>query len=146
MNVRESPTRVILLALAFCLLASGPVQAQLDVTPSSLTFSAEAGGANPASQTLLIEDPRGGEVSWTSTVPTTDGGKWLSISPGSGTTPTKPSVAVDITGLAVGSYSGEVSVAASGGNPTVVPVTLEVSGGTGRFACLAGVFRRSWRS
>ena len=127
MNVRESPTRVILLALAFCLLASGPVQAQLDVTPSLLTFSAEAGGVNPASQTLLIEDPKEGAVSWTSTVSISDGGEWLSISPGSGATPTKPSVAVDITSLAAGSYSGEVSIIDPEEKATVVPVSLEVT-------------------
>ena len=127
MDVRENLGRVILLAMAFCLLAGGPVQAQLDVTPSSLTFSAEAGGANPASQTLLVEDPEGGAVSWTSTVSTSDGGRWLSISPSSGTTPTKPSVLVDIAGLAAGSYSGEVSISDPDEQATVVRVTLEVT-------------------
>ena len=127
MNVRENPARAILLALALCLLAGGPVQAQLDVTPSSLTFSAEAGGANPASQTLLVEDPKGGAVSWRSTVSTSDGGKWLALSPSSGTTPTKPSVLVDIAGLAAGSYSGEVSIIDPDGQATVVRVTLEVA-------------------
>ena len=127
MNVRENLTRVILLALAFCLLAGGPVQAQLDVTPSSLTFSAEAGGANPASQTLLVEDPADGNVSWTGTVPTTDGGKWLALSPSSGTTPGKPSVLVDITGLMAGSYRGEVSISEPEEKATVVAVTVEVT-------------------
>ena len=127
MNVRENLTRVILLALAFCLLAGGPVQAQLDVTPSSLTFSAEAGGANPASQTLLVEDPADGNVSWTGTVSTSDGGKWLSLSPSSGTTPSKPSVLVDITGLMAGSYSGEVLISEPEEKATVVAVSLEVT-------------------
>ena len=127
MDARENLGRVILLAMAFCLLAGGPVQAQLDVTPSSLTFSAEAGGADPASQTLLVEDPEGGAVAWTSKVSTSDGGQWLSISPSSGTTPTKPSVLVDITGLAAGSYSGEVSIIDPEEQATVVRVGLEVT-------------------
>ncbi len=103
------------------------VTAVLNVSPSALAFFAEAGGANPADQTLLVEDSQDGAVGWTGTVSTSDGGKWLVLSPSSGTTPTKPSVLVDIESLAAGSYTGQVSVAASGGSPTVVPVTLEVT-------------------
>ncbi len=128
MDVRENPARAVFLVLAFCFVASLPVRAQVSVSPSSLTFSALPGGANPPAQNLMVSVAGGGSfpASWTAAVSTTSGGSWLSISPTSGTGSGTIAVSVNIGALAAGSYSGQVTVTVSGSAPTVVPVTLNV--------------------
>ncbi|MDP9123638.1 MAG: PQQ-binding-like beta-propeller repeat protein, partial [Pseudomonadota bacterium] len=54
---------------------------------------------------------------------------WLTATPTSATAPANESIQPVITGLAVGTYSGQVTVTSAGatGSPTLVPVTLTVS-------------------
>src|SRR5205085_10392729 len=49
----------------------------IGVSPSSMSFSATAGGANPAGQALSISNTGGGTLNWTASSNQT----WLSISP-----------------------------------------------------------------
>ena len=70
----------------------------LSVTPASLSFSATAGGANPAAKTLSVSNTGGGSMSWTASETVT----WLSVSPASGTNAGTITVTPDITALARG--------------------------------------------
>ena len=53
----------------------------IGASPTSLSFAATQGGANPATQTLNISNTGGGTLNWT----TSENATWLSLSPISGT-------------------------------------------------------------
>jgi hypothetical protein len=103
----------------------------LAVTPTSLSFSATAGGASPAAKTLSVANGGGGTLAFTAAA--SAGAPWLSVTPGSGTAPRDVSVAVNSAGLAAGTYTGTVRVSASGadGSPKDVAVTLTVNPASG---------------
>jgi hypothetical protein len=95
------------------------------VSPASLSFSASAGGANPADKTLSVTNAGGGTLSFSAS----DDASWLAVTPATGTAPGTLSVAVNVAGLAHGTYNGAVTVTASGasGSPMTIPVTLTVT-------------------
>ena len=97
------------------------------VHPSSLKFSAVAGGPAPKAQELDITTPAGANAAWTAvvSVSTPSGGKWLKASPTSGTGKGSVDVSVDPTGLAQGQYTGQVLVT-SGSSSSTVAVSLTV--------------------
>ena len=103
-------------------------QPSLTVGPPSLTFAGQAGGGNPASQTISVSTTSG-SPSFTATPSTTSGGNWLAVAPTSGTTPRTLTVTVNTSGLASGTYSGSISISATGAanSPVTVPVTLTLS-------------------
>jgi glucose/arabinose dehydrogenase len=107
------------------LTVSPPTPPALAVSPSSLTFSAVAGGANPAAQTLAVSNTGGGTLSYTAT----DDAPWMSEAPTSGSAPANVSVSISIAGLAAGTYTGNVTIDGGGatGSPKTIPVTLTVS-------------------
>jgi len=98
----------------------------LTVTPSALSFAAEEGGSNPASQGVVVSLINAGPDSfWTASSDAT----WLSFNPvqaGSGSTDVF--VNVDVSGLAAGIYIGHITVESAGaeGSPAVVTVTLDI--------------------
>jgi len=96
----------------------------LQVTPTNLSFSSTVNGPPPSSQTLTITDINGNTVSWTASVDQ----PWLTISSISGTTPSAITVNVSTAGLAIGSYTGAITITPSGaGNVSqTVSVTLVV--------------------
>jgi glucose/arabinose dehydrogenase/PKD repeat protein len=97
----------------------------LSVTPTSLSFSATVGGAQPAAQNLNIANTGGQTLSFT----TSDNASWLGVTPASGTAPATASVSVTHAGLTAGTYTGAVTVTGAGanGSPATIPVTLTVS-------------------
>ena len=88
-----------------------------------LEFSVVEGGVVPA-QVLAIANAGGGELAWS----VSDDAAWLAVSPVSGSGAGNVDVSVDAAGLAVGSYTGTVTVVAPGavGSPRAIPVTLTV--------------------
>ena len=109
--------------------AGAPAPPTIGVSPSSFSFSATVGGANPASQTLSISNTGGGALNWNAS----DDAAWLSVSPASGTAPSAATVSVNISGLAAGTYDGAITVSATGATntPVTVPVTLTVNASSG---------------
>ncbi|MBH0197295.1 MAG: fibronectin type III domain-containing protein [Nitrospira sp.] len=98
------------------------------LNPTTLSFSGIAGSTNPTTQLLNISNPTGGTLSWSLSGNTT----WLSLSSASGTTTTETdsiSASVNLSGLAAGTYTAAITVAASGATntPQVIPVSLTVS-------------------
>jgi uncharacterized protein (TIGR03437 family) len=121
----------------------------LTTSPSSLTFSYQIGGSTPSAQTLNISAPSGstGAFNYSIAAATNSGGNWLSVSSTSGTTPGSVSVSINTANLAVGSYSGTLTITASGAATTTVnvaltvtppPATLSVSPATLTFNATAG--------
>jgi outer membrane protein assembly factor BamB len=108
---------------AFSLSSSTPV---LSVTPSSLSFNASQGGSNPPPSSLSVTNTGGGTLNFTAA---SDSPSWLTVSPTAGTAPQTLQISVTISGLAQGTYHGNVAVTATGasGSPATIPVTLTVA-------------------
>ncbi len=99
--------------------------ATLTVAPQSLTFSAPVGGSAPATQAVTVSTSNSVTASYSVAANST--GNWLSAT-ASGTTPGTVTVSVNQTGLAVGQYSGSLSISSTGATntPQTVQVTLNV--------------------
>jgi uncharacterized protein (TIGR03437 family) len=106
-------------------VSSGPA---LIGSPTSLSFSYQTGGPTPANQTFTVSAPAGSNsLAYSIAATTSTGGNWLSVTPTSGSTQGTVTVSVNPSGLAVGTYNGNVTATASGVANLVVPVTLTVS-------------------
>jgi hypothetical protein len=104
-----------------------PAPPALSVSPTSLSFSATVGGANPAAKTASVTNTGGGTLDVTAS----DDAAWLTVTPASATAPATLTVTPSITGLAAGTYTATVTVTAttSGatGSPKTIAVTLTVN-------------------
>jgi trimeric autotransporter adhesin len=97
-------------------------------SPSAgLTFTVGAGATASAAQTITVSSTPVA-LSFTASATTASGGNWLSVSPSSGTTTGTVQVSVNAGSLAVGTYSGTVTITAAGatGSPITYLVTLNV--------------------
>lgn len=121
--------------------AGAPTNPTIGVSPSSFSFTATAGGANPANQSLSITNTGGGTLNWTAS----DNATWLSVSPTSGTAPSTVTVSANIAGLTPGTYNGTITVTATGAtnSPVGVPVTLTVNSAGGGQLIVNGGFEVS---
>ena len=101
-------------------------------SPTSLQFSATAGGVSPTRQTvsLSLSD---GALPFSNSVQTTSGGNWLSIDTSSGVAPSNVTVTANPTGLPVGTYKGTilVTVIQAKNTPLLLPVELTITSGPG---------------
>jgi hypothetical protein len=106
-------------------LGSGGPPPTIGVSPTSFSFTATAGGANPVDQTLNVTNTGGGTLTWSAN----DDATWLSVSPPTGTAPSAVTISVNIAGLSAGTYNGTITVTATGAtnSPVSVPVTLTVN-------------------
>ncbi len=126
-GVSSNPSNNIVYSGFWYTVSYSPSQLpEIGVTPSSLSFSAIPGGANPPSQTLSITNTGSGVLNW---AVSDDAGGWLSMSPTSGDCTTETdevTVSVDITGLAEGTYNATITIGAAlaSNTPQTVPVTL----------------------
>jgi Viral BACON domain/Cohesin domain len=102
------------------------------VSRSSLSFSAQAGGGSPSPQTIGIRNGGTGTltyaIAWDAA--------WLSVAPASGSSTGQENthqVNVNSGGLSQGSYSGTITVTASGAanSPQVVAVSLQITAPAG---------------
>jgi hypothetical protein len=97
---------------------------RLVAEPSALTFTVQQGGTAGA-QTVNVSMSDGSSAF----ISISDDAPWLSATPAVGSTQQALSVAVDATGLAVGTYTGAVTVSGTGLEALTVPVTLRVESG-----------------
>jgi uncharacterized protein (TIGR03437 family) len=97
----------------------------LTVSPTAMTFSAQASGAAPAAQPLYVNSTTGFSTSFSATV---SNATWLSVSPASSFTPASLNVMVNQAGLSAGTYYGTINIlGADGFSQQAVQVTLTVS-------------------
>jgi hypothetical protein len=96
----------------------------IGVSPANLSFSFQTGGTTPAAQTIAVSSSG---TAFSYSIATS--AAWLSATPSSGTTPGNVGVSVNPSGLAAGTYTGNVTITASGtsNSPLSVPVTLTVT-------------------
>jgi hypothetical protein len=95
----------------------------LQLSTSSLTYSATAGAGNPAAQPVTISNTGGGTLNWTATKTQT----WLSLSANSGTAPSTLSISAASAGLIAGTYTDTVTINGGSGGTQTVAVTLNVA-------------------
>jgi Viral BACON domain len=111
--------------IAFTPAGSPPpvVPPAIGTSPTSLSFTATQGGANPATQTLSISNQGGGTLTWSATENTV----WLAVSPSSGTGNGAVTVTVTTGSLTAGTYNSTVTMNASGASSVAVPVTFTIA-------------------
>jgi hypothetical protein len=114
----------------------GSTTPTISLSPTSLSFSATAGGSNPASQNVTVSNSGGGTLaSPTTTISYGSGSGWLTVTTQGSSAPftllTQPATG----SLAAGTYTATVSVASSGASNTPqtysVTFTVSASGGGG---------------
>lgn len=121
------------LALVCAIIISGAAaQTGLIVTPQELSLAVPAGSATPATASLSIAFGGAQRTPYTASVRylgSVDG--WLAVSPATGMTPATLTVSANASGLAAGTYIGQVTIAA-GGVGAAINVILGVgAGGSG---------------
>jgi RHS repeat-associated protein len=97
----------------------------LSVTPSTLSFAAIQGGANPSPASLSVANTGTGTFTFTDSADAT----WLSATPTGGTAPQTLQVSASVGSLTAGMYTGHLTVTAAGaqGSPAVATVTFTVA-------------------
>ncbi|MBZ5725787.1 MAG: hypothetical protein LAP87_12405 [Acidobacteriia bacterium] len=126
------------------LTVSAPAPITVTLSPTSLSFSATAGGIVPAAKTVAAS------ASASTSFTAVSGSAWLTVSPASGTLTTTAqnlTVGVNQAGLAAGTYNGTISVTAAGSTRTVAasltvsapaPITVTLSPASLSFSATAG--------
>jgi|GEM_PF-4367964 len=95
----------------------------ISYSSSSYTFTATAGGSNPANQTLEIWNSGGDILNWS----VSHDVDWLNLSPTSGSSTDEGisvAISVEISGMSAGSYSAIITVSAP--DATNTPQTVSV--------------------
>ena len=87
-----------------------PATPVLAVTPASMTFNATAGGANPAAQNITVSNTGGGTLNWTATDNQDVAERRARERYGGG----HAGGVGEHRGLAAGTYTGTVTVTATG--------------------------------
>jgi hypothetical protein len=107
--------------------------AALQLSPSSLTFTAQQNGANPAPQTINLSKSSTFMRSWT----VSPSVSWLTVSPTSGTLSTETDLIVvgaNVAGLGQGSYPASITVTTvnkrGGVSKITIPVSLSLTAST----------------
>jgi Viral BACON domain len=110
-------------------VGTASTSAPVTASPAKLNFSATAGASNPATQTIQVSSASSTAVNYTTTVSVSQGATWLQVTPASGQTPGSIQVTANISGLAAGTYNGNVVITPAGATSGVmVPVTLTIAG------------------
>src|SRR5579883_2226411 len=126
------PLTVVALAGAFCAAAASTPATDLSLSPTSLVFTYQIGGAVPAAATLSLKSTTSAVLPFTLTVmqPAACTAPCITVSVNSGVTPAAVKVYANPTGLpAAGAYTAAIAVNAPGAatpNQTV-PITLTVT-------------------
>ncbi len=87
-----------------------------------LTFASQINQPAPPGQTVQITGPA---LTWTAT----SSAAWLNAAPASGSTPGQIVVNVNPAGLAVGVYTGSITIKDSAGGLSLVSVTYTITSG-----------------
>jgi uncharacterized protein (TIGR03437 family) len=107
----------------------------LTLSTSQLSYTYTIGGSSPANQTVTVGSSTQSALVFTAAASTTTNVPWLSVTPTSGNTNGNGTLTVSVDGTKLtqpGTYNGAITVTApgAGNSPTVVNVTVTVSGGT----------------
>ncbi len=106
---------------------SGTLTATPAPTSAGLTLVVPQGSTAAATQAIQLAGSPGA-ISFTTSATTATGGNWLTVSPASGTTPATVTISANAGMLAVGTYTGTVTINAPGatGGQLTYNVTMNV--------------------
>jgi uncharacterized protein (TIGR03437 family) len=112
----------------------------LVVTPATpVLFNVGVGAASPAAQSVTLTSTSSTVLNYTVAFQTNNGGNWLYINAQSGSTASNNTLSIGVisNNLAAGTYTGSVTVTATGpggssvpNSPIVIPVTVVVTAGS----------------
>lgn len=96
----------------------------ISLSAAQANFAYIVGGALPAPQTISISNSGGGTLSWSAS----PNASWLFVTP-SGTAPSRLTISANPSGLSVGSYSGAITLTATGAtnSPQTITVALSIT-------------------
>ena len=102
-----------------------PLAPILSISTNTVSFSIVQGSPDPTPATVNVLNNGGGTLTFT----TASDSSWLSVAQVSTTAPASLQVAASAAGLAVGVYTGHVTISAIGvqGSPQVITVTFTIS-------------------
>ena len=103
-----------------------PTSPVIGASPTSLSFTAQQGGGNPASRTLSISNTGVGTLTWSAS----SNAAWLTVSPNSGTDDGTITVQAATGSLTAGDHTAMITLAATGVtgvSPVPVQVTFRVT-------------------
>jgi len=113
------------------------IQAGMETTLTGLTFQTPQGGSAPPPQSFALLNNTSATLSFTTSVSTTSGGSWLTVSGGSGSVGAGQlgapiMVSVNPSGLASSAYYGLIEIDAAGvsNTPQFVVVVLDILSAT----------------
>jgi len=124
----------LVVLLASSMVACGeqvpPLSPTIGLSTSSLSFSAEEGGANPASQTITIWNSGEGTLDWV----ISDYAGWLTLSPSSGASAGETdsvTALVDTYGMDAGNYDATITISAprASNSPRTIAINLAITAG-----------------
>ncbi|HEY6543005.1 MAG TPA: hypothetical protein VIZ18_18835, partial [Ktedonobacteraceae bacterium] len=100
-------------------------QCAIQVSPGALFFTGVYLQPSPAAKSISVGISQSctTQLNWSVSAFTVTGGRWLTISASAGTTPSSPSIGVNVIGLKPGTYSGSLIFSSTAGTQTM-PVTL----------------------
>ena len=103
--------------------------ALLNVGLASINVTALAGSTAAIPETVAITSTDNSSQNFAATASTSPAGlTWLSVTPNNGVTPTNLQVTINPTGLALGTYSGTITIQGTGSIPAqTIPVTLTIA-------------------
>lgn len=108
------------------LVVSGTGSGRLRVWPArAVSFDYDSGHSDPVPRTVRVFST-GTPLGFTAAA---HGGTWVSVTPSGGTTSGTLSISVDPTGLASGTYTATIAIAAPGSTGVNLPVILRVASG-----------------
>jgi uncharacterized protein (TIGR03437 family) len=108
-----------------------PAQGPVIVSRTQVTTTYRLAHFPPASESVQVSSSGTASVSFTAQVSTASGGPWLSVTPTAATTPATLSIEFSVSGLAVGTYSGTVTLLSGGAPQAAIAVTLNVVADSG---------------
>ncbi|MDQ1355247.1 MAG: hypothetical protein QG657_5557, partial [Acidobacteriota bacterium] len=94
---------------------------KISLNRSRLNFGANGSDSITSAQTVLVSNTGSGDLNWSAS----GSASWLSVTPSSGTGESLLSVSIDPSGLAVGNYTGTITI--SDPNATNSPQTITIS-------------------
>lgn len=102
-----------------------PSPPTIEITPTTLTFSAVQGSQDPPGQAINTTNSGGGTLTWTAT----SDQSWVMLSPATGTAPSSIMVTPSIAGMTAGNHSTTITISAAGATntPRTVAVNLALA-------------------
>jgi uncharacterized protein (TIGR03437 family) len=99
----------------------------LTVSPTSITVNETVSSASPVSQQPITLASGTTPIQFTASATTNSAGAWLFLSPTQGNTPATLTAVINAQGLAVGQYTGTITIMPASGAAQTVTITLNVT-------------------